>query len=381
MRVLIHSNAPWVPSGYGQGTALFAQTLREAGVEVGISAFCGLQYGMQGWNGFPVYPVGHLRWGQDIVGAHANHFQADVVLALMDSWVLDEAAARSPIPWVFWSPVDQSPLPPRLKAAIQASTLFGVFSEWGRDVAAAAGEFDNLRYLPLGIDTRVYSPVPKREARTHTKLPQDKYIVGMVAANTCTQSRKAWAQQLEGFSLFQKRNPDAHLYLHTDVLPATDGGWSVDEMIDQYGIRDCTTVVERYKSMLGFSQSHMQHLYSSFDVLLACSAAEGFGLPILEAQSCGTPVIVGDWTSMTEVFGEGVAVDPKYAMKWRAVQGGYWYYPEPDAIAEALTVMRLGSWKPESARAFAQQFEGRRVTREHLIPVLQEAVSIGRSVA
>jgi glycosyltransferase involved in cell wall biosynthesis len=38
---------------------------------------------------------------------------------------------------------------------------------------------------------------------------------------------------------------------------------------------------------------------------------EGFGLPALEAMSCGTPVVVSDRASLPEVVGEaGLLVDP-----------------------------------------------------------------------
>ncbi len=46
-------------------------------------------------------------------------------------------------------------------------------------------------------------------------------------------------------------------------------------------------------------------------VVLLPSFYEGFGLPILEAQACGTPVITSDISSMPEVAGEGaILVDP-----------------------------------------------------------------------
>lgn len=46
--------------------------------------------------------------------------------------------------------------------------------------------------------------------------------------------------------------------------------------------------------------------------LIFVSYYEGFGLPILEAQACGTPVITGDTSSMPEIAGEGaVLVNPK----------------------------------------------------------------------
>lgn len=52
------------------------------------------------------------------------------------------------------------------------------------------------------------------------------------------------------------------------------------------------------------SDEELPLLYSSTDVLLYPSFYEGFGLPILEALSCGTPVITSNVSSMPEVGGE-----------------------------------------------------------------------------
>ncbi len=52
--------------------------------------------------------------------------------------------------------------------------------------------------------------------------------------------------------------------------------------------------------------------YKASDVLLYPSLYEGFGLPILEAMSCGTPVITSNCTSMPEVGGDAAMyVNPK----------------------------------------------------------------------
>lgn len=52
-------------------------------------------------------------------------------------------------------------------------------------------------------------------------------------------------------------------------------------------------------------------LYRDCDVLLFASFLEGFGLPILEAQATGRPVITSNLSSMPEVSGEGAHyVDP-----------------------------------------------------------------------
>lgn len=59
-----------------------------------------------------------------------------------------------------------------------------------------------------------------------------------------------------------------------------------------------------YKNHIDLKPSELYLLYQKADILLFCSVAEGFGLPILEAQSSGLPVITGNLSSMPEVAGK-----------------------------------------------------------------------------
>ncbi len=56
----------------------------------------------------------------------------------------------------------------------------------------------------------------------------------------------------------------------------------------------------------------LAHLYRAAKVFVYISMAEGFGLPPLEAMSCGCPVIVSNCTSLPEVVGDaGIQVAPE----------------------------------------------------------------------
>jgi glycosyltransferase involved in cell wall biosynthesis len=57
--------------------------------------------------------------------------------------------------------------------------------------------------------------------------------------------------------------------------------------------------------------SNLPDVYRGAKALVFPSLYEGFGLPVLEAMACGTPVIASNTTALPEVIGEaGVLVDP-----------------------------------------------------------------------
>jgi glycosyltransferase involved in cell wall biosynthesis len=56
-------------------------------------------------------------------------------------------------------------------------------------------------------------------------------------------------------------------------------------------------------------------VYAGADALVLPSLYEGFGLPILEAMACGTPVVASRTASIPEVAGEAaLLVEPRDAL-------------------------------------------------------------------
>lgn len=66
-----------------------------------------------------------------------------------------------------------------------------------------------------------------------------------------------------------------------------------------------------FSNAYGLSDQAMQQEYVNSDMLVFASIAEGFGMPILEAQATGRPVVTSNISSMPEVAGDAAEfVDP-----------------------------------------------------------------------
>jgi glycosyltransferase involved in cell wall biosynthesis len=77
-----------------------------------------------------------------------------------------------------------------------------------------------------------------------------------------------------------------------------------------------------YENFFGVSRESLIIHYQKCDLVMFASLYEGFGLPILEAQAVGRPVITSNLFSMPEVGGEGACyVDPYQAEDIRSAVG------------------------------------------------------------
>jgi glycosyltransferase involved in cell wall biosynthesis len=369
MKILWHSNAPWAATGYGVQTRLFTPRIRDLGYDVAISAFYGLEGASINWSGMKVYPRAFHPYGMDVLASHAKDHGADVVISLVDAWVMDHE--RMGARWAPWFPVDHDPMPEAVADTVRHAFQPIVYAKHAEQSAKDAGL--SVAYVPHGVDTSVYSPTPQAEARARFGLPEDAFVVGMVAANKGKPSRKALPTQLEAFGRFHADHPDAILYLHTHLMPDMDG-LNLPAVMQACGVpEDAVRVCDQYRNIMGYADEVMATLYSSMDVLLSATMGEGFGVPIIEAQACGTPVIVGGWTAMPELVGQGwVVTDHERVL---TPMNAYQYQPTLDGVLEGLEAayaVRGDQKVRDDARAFAMRYDVDEVTKTYWAPVLAD---------
>jgi glycosyltransferase involved in cell wall biosynthesis len=377
VKLLIHSNAPWSPSGYGQQMALFAPRLAEH-TDLAISAFHGLANAPLNVAGLTIYPGSGAGWGNDVVQAHAErHFgslRGGLVVSLVDVFVLDPGIWRE-LNAASWVPVDHDPAPPAVLAFFAATGAVPIaMTRFGQEQLR---DFSPL-YVPHGVATDVYRPQPRAEVRAGEDIPRDAFVVGIVAVNKGAPSRKSLAEMIEAFAVFRARHDDAILYLHTELQGAHQGT-HLPSLLEELGVpEEAVLVVDQSRYLFHpFTPEEMAATYASMDVLLNASMGEGFGLTVLEAQACGVPAIVTDFTAMSEVCGAGWKCG--YERHWTD-QGSWQARPRVEELVESLEeCYRLDEKSQrglsDRAREHSLQYDADRVLTEHWLPALEEVAA------
>lgn len=370
MRILIASNAPWVPSGYGVQTGMFAPRFVELGHDVAISAFHGLQGAPTTWKGIQVLPRHSDPWGSDSVMMHARHLKADLVLTICDVWVLYDKVFEK-LNTASWVPIDAEPLGAKDKLWLEAVKPHPIaMARHGERMMAAAGITST--YIPHGIDTSVTKPMDQAEVRKSLGLPESAFIVGLNAANKgSTPSRKAFPEQFQAFARLRKRHNDAILLLHTDMV--TDQGLDLLTLADACGIDDAGLLwSDQYTYRTGmFTEVDMAAWYSACDIVTQATYGEGFGLPTLEAQACGVPVVVTNNSASAEMVSSGWKVSGhRY---WNPHHLAWWSSPDVDQLARVYEKAYAGeAAKRRGAKAveFAADYDADHIARTFWKPFL-----------
>ena len=158
---------------------------------------------------------------------------------------------------------------------------------------------ENIIVTPLACDER-FKPANADEikkAKEKYKIPSDKkYIFSL-----CTlEPRKNLIRAVKCFANFISKN-------NIDDLVFVLGGAHWDAFIEKLE-NEIGSLDENIKSRIlkiGYvDDSDQAALYSGALFFVYTSQYEGFGLPPLEAMSCGTPVITSNNSSLPEVVGQ-----------------------------------------------------------------------------
>jgi glycosyltransferase involved in cell wall biosynthesis len=110
------------------------------------------------------------------------------------------------------------------------------------------------------------------------------------------------------------------------------------------------------------------------DVFLGVSMGEGFGIPTIEAQACGTRVIVSDFAASPELVGEGWLVEGQPF--WDPMQKSFFFTPSVPSIVDQLEkAYNNGRSRSDRAIEFAKLYDADDIFETHWKPVLSKLLS------
>lgn len=312
LRIGWSSNAPWGTSGYATQSELIVSRMIKAGFPVAFNAFAGFFAGFLGrkqdkfrlagdWENVPIYPtLDHLYGSDGLYRNLQNDFNADIIIPFQDIHTLtpqDIQRVKRLVPYV---PIDRDPVPQAVLNPLGMAWRIITYSQWGHDVLLKSNYHSTC--ILHGVDTQAFKPVNKKEVKRMFGLDENVFVVGMVAANKENPPRKGFQQAVDAFAEFLKVNPNSVFWVHSWI--EQPGGFNVKDYANFLGIGNKIRFMD-HLDMVYMGQKDMNNLYNMFDVLLMPSFSEGFGLPAIEAQSAGTPVIVNDATSLSELVIDG----------------------------------------------------------------------------
>ncbi|UIE37505.1 glycosyltransferase family 4 protein [Leptodesmis sichuanensis] len=183
----------------------------------------------------------------------------------------------------------------------QADAIVAVSSETAKNINKVLN-IDPIRItvIPNAVDS-LFHPLPEEQAqafRYELNVSPDTFCLLNVGGN---HPRKNLTGILKALERIKQQGLSVQFWKVSDDFTDEDKRFiqanDLKDSIKYLGCLDKNTLVK---------------VYNAADVLVAPSFHEGFGITLLEAMACGTPVITSNVSAMPEVVGgAGILVDPK----------------------------------------------------------------------
>lgn len=277
---------------------------------------------------------------------HVPHFNAPLlrrgpmIVSIMDVIHLSSSEYRHNLSTFFYAR-------PMLNAvARKADHIITVSCHSKNEIMQALGIPESkITVIPCGVSEEFAAHSPSVESQDIAKILGIQTPFLLYVGNL--KPHKNVATLLRAFAQLRKENK----LCHSLVIVGDDARWKrsvVDECL-RLGIRDCTFFVPHV------SLSLLPRVYAAADLLVMPSTVEGFGLPVLEAMACGTPVVASRTASLPEVAGDAALYFDPASLEELAVQ-----------IERILHSTELQASLRNKGMQRAKQFTWRQSARRHI---------------
>lgn len=154
-----------------------------------------------------------------------------------------------------------------------------------------------------------FKPIINSEAIVKKYIDTNSYLFFL--GNT--DPKKNVIRTLKGYALYRERSAIPKPLLIGDLKQGV-----LDQILQEHQLEE----LRNYIVLTGYiPNNELPALYSSAFIFLYTSLRESFGIPLLEAMACGTPVITGNCSAMPEIADKNALQIDTY---------------NPEAIADAI---------------------------------------------
>lgn len=285
------------------------------------------------WKSY-VVPEESNPFGEDILEDVLIDFKPDVVWSFRDPWVdefIGDCVLKNHFKWVYMPTVDSLPLDIDWIDTINRADYILTYTDWAsNELKKLCPKMNICGSASPGFDT-IFRPVEdKIEFKKKHGINEEALIIGSVMRN---QKRKLIPDLFDAFSEFLDKAPKelserTFLYLHTTY---PDVGWNIPRLLAERskisnkvlfsyncnicfnisissfcgGIIQCNHCKQISCSFprvsKGSKREDMATVYNLMDLYVQYACAEGFGMPLVEAASCGVPVCAVNYSAMQDI--------------------------------------------------------------------------------
>jgi len=170
----------------------------------------------------------------------------------------------------------------------------------GKDTGARLGYPGRYDVIPFGVDTEVFRPRDKADARRQVGLPPDSTLI-LWLGRFGIGDKADLLPLIRAFAELRQPTENPHLRL---VLAGSGPGRDV-EFFEKYaralGVRD------RVEVLMETSPAVRHLLFAAADIFVSPidNIQETMGITPLEAMACGVPQVVSDWDGYREMVRHG----------------------------------------------------------------------------
>lgn len=301
-------------------------------------------------------------------------FKPDIVFDIRDFWMNSYQAKsvfRPCFNWVVMPTVDSAPQQEGwIDIYSQADAILG-YSEWAGKILSKQS-CDTINYVgeaSPGVDLDIFRPLNKKKCKEELGISDEKIIVGSVMRN---QKRKLLPDLFQSFRLLLNKyssekndiGKNLYLYLHTSY---PDMGWDIPALLKENSISNrvlftyhCKSCNKTHASTFthalkycpfcknescrfpssnnGVTNEQLAVIYNSFDIYVQYAICEGFGMPQIEAASCGVPIASVDYSAMSDIVRNlnGFPVKVERLFKEMETEA-YRAYPDNNHLIEIIS--------------------------------------------